>query len=64
MGKVALLMPEGRIIHNFLGLKCHKKDNLFYNRENVPNAQSIGKTLNHFKRDQIALVIIDEISLC
>ena len=63
MGKAAILMPEGRTIHNFLGLKCHKKDNLLYNWENVPNAQSIGKTSTHFKRDQIALVIIDEISM-
>ena len=63
MGKAATLMPKGRTIHNFLGLKRCKKNALLFNWSDLKRNQSYGKTLNHFKRDKIGMIIIDEISM-
>ena len=62
-GKAATLMPQGRTIHNFIGLKRTKQNVLLYDWASRSNINSIGKTLKHFKRDKIAMVVIDEISM-
>jgi hypothetical protein len=62
-GKAATLMPQGRTIHNFIGLKRQKQNVLLYDWASRSNITSIGKTLKHFKREKIAMVVIDEISM-